>query len=139
MKDFKLSVDEYQNILHNIHLETIVLSDLNVKRYDEYFGKEFGLDIRSKHRYATDGEKIVFYSDYKLSAKSQDKEKPAIKINPEFKIEYSKQSSFVIDPEFYDIFPDASLHIIVWPYVRELIQNIVTRMGLPPLTLPTIM
>ena len=139
MKDYKLSIEEYQRVLSNIQLDEIELNDLSVKRYSEYFGKEFGVNIKSKAHHSIDGEKIIFYYKFTLVAKSPDKEKPALKISPEFKIRYSKPDKFIIDPEFYEIFPEASLRLIVWPYVRELIQNTVTRMGLPPLVLPTIM
>lgn len=139
MKDFELSVEEYQNILQNLHLEEIALNNLNVKRNDEYFGKEFGLNIKSKTRHFIVDNRIKFYYQLNLTAKSPDKEKPALKIIPEFRIEYSKQEIFKIDPEFFEIFPEASLRFIIWPYARELIQNTISRMNLPPLTLPTIM
>ena len=139
MKDFELSVEDYQKILQNLHLDEIALNNLTVKRYEENFGKEFGINIKSKASHTFNGNLITFYYQFTFSAKSPEKEKSAIKIVPEYKIEYSKSPDLKIDPEFYEIFPEASLKFIVWPYFREIVQNIISRMNLPPLALPTIM
>jgi len=122
MKKFKLSVEEYQKILKAIQLSAVSLHNIKAEKSDEYLDKKIG-----------------FTYCFSLIAKSPDKEKPAVKIDAEFAVLYSNPKNISIDPEFYEIFPHASLKYIVWPYFREIVQNTVSRMNLPPLTLPAIM
>jgi len=139
MQDYQLSVDEYQDILKSIELEDISLRNLTLKTDEEQFGKEFKLNIKPKARCQVEDDTIYFFYKFTFIAKSPDKEKTAIRIVPEYKITYTKTSKTKIDPEFFEIFPEASLKFIVWPYFRELVQSTISRMNLPPLILPTIM
>ncbi len=139
MKDYKLSVDKYQGILKSIDLEEISIRNFSVKTDEAQFGKEYKLSIKSKFDHRQEENRLTFYFQFTLSAQAPDKEKAAIKIIPQYKIWYSKNPETQIDPEFFEIFPEASLKFIVWPYFRELVQNTISRMNLPPLVLPTIM
>ena len=139
MKDYQLSLDDYQSLLKSIELEDISLRNLTLKTDDEQFGKEYKLSIKPKASHEMDGDAITFYYKFTLMAKAPEKEKPAIRIVPEYKITYTKNSKTPVDPEFFEIFPEASLKFIIWPYFRELVQNTIARMNLPPLVLPTIM
>jgi len=139
MKEYKLSIDDYQKLLKSIELKDISLRNITLKTDEEQFGKEYKLSIKPKARHEIVDNAIYFYYQFKLEAKSPDKEKPGIRIIPEYKITYTKKSQTHIDPEFYEIFPEASLKFIIWPYFRELVQNTISRMNLPPLVLPTIM
>lgn len=139
MNKFKLNVEEYQRILKSIKLEEINLQNIKAEKKPEYLGNNLKLDIKDTSKNITNDTKICFTYRFSLAAKSPDKEKPAIKIIIEFAVYYSNPSKIPIDPEFFEIFPKASLRFIVWPYFRELAQNTVSRMNLPPLTLPAIM
>ncbi|MBU0712652.1 hypothetical protein KJ762_07960 [bacterium] len=139
MKKFKLSVKEYQRILKSIQLREISLKSIRAEKSVEYLEKNLELNIKDSSKYIPDDKNIGFIYHFSLNAKSPDKDKPAVKIGVDFSVEYSNPKNIPIDPEFYDIFPNASLKYIVWPYFREIVQNTVSRMNLPPLTLPTIM
>jgi hypothetical protein len=39
-------------------------------------------------------------------------------------------------PEFFSIYANSSADMLVWPYLRELADNLTGRMGWPRLTLP---
>lgn len=139
MKKFKLSVEEYQKILKSIQLREISLKSVKAEKSEEYLEKNLELNIKDSSKHIPDDKKIGFTYRFSLNAKSPDKDKPAVKIGVEFSVEYSNPKNTPIDPEFYEIFPNASLKYIVWPYFREIVQNTVSRMNLPPLTLPAIM
>jgi len=139
MKDYQLSVEEYQKILKSIELEDISLRNLTLKTEEEQLGKEHKLSIKPKARHEIDSDTITFYYKFTFTAIAPDREKPAIRIVPEYKITYSMKTKTPIDSEFFEIFPEASLKFIIWPYFRELVQNTISRMNMPPLVLPTIM
>ena len=58
------------------------------------------------------------------------------------KVIYDRIMSFLIDnnPKLpsgcIKLFTEISVEYVLWPYFRELVQNMVVRIGLPPLTLP---
>lgn len=139
MKKFKLSVEEYQKILKAIQLREISLCNLKAEKSEEYLDKNLELKIKDNPKRIPDDKRIGFTYRFSLTAKSPDKEKPAVKIDAEFAVLYSNPKNISINPEFYEIFPHASLKYIVWPYFREIVQNTISRMNLPPLTLPAIM
>ncbi|HPC36668.1 MAG TPA: protein-export chaperone SecB [Candidatus Marinimicrobia bacterium] len=139
MEKFKLSVNEYKNILKSIQLQEISLKSLNANKSEEFIDNKLELSYKEHARHISDEKYIVFDYKFSLVAKSSVKEKAAIKIVVEFAIKYSNPENINIDPEFYEIFPNASLKYMVWPYFREIVQSIISRMNLPPLTLPAIM
>lgn len=53
-----------------------------------------------------------------------------------FQLEY--RSAFPFTDEFFQAFADAALLLQVVPYVREFVQAMTLRMGIPPLTLPMV-
>jgi len=38
--------------------------------------------------------------------------------------------------EFFDVYKEVSLKLNTWPYFREFVNNITSRMNIPPLTIP---
>jgi preprotein translocase subunit SecB len=41
-----------------------------------------------------------------------------------------------IPKSFWNVYKSITLPLKIWPYFRELVQNITSRMNIPPLTLP---
>ncbi|MCC6476815.1 hypothetical protein IT157_07125 [bacterium] len=58
----------------------------------------------------------------------------ALEIAATYRTDFLSAVPFTND--FFDIFKESSLRVIVWPYFRELVQNMMSRMDLPPFVLP---
>jgi hypothetical protein len=56
----------------------------------------------------------------------------------EFELSYGCAEDFTFDDEEAEAFGEASVLLSAYPFVRELVQSLTTRAGLPPLTLSTI-
>lgn len=70
-----------------------------------------------------------------LSAPDKVKE-PAVSITAAFELEYSLPKGFSAQPEELQGFAEINGAFNVWPYWREYVQNVFSRMNLPPITLP---
>lgn len=46
------------------------------------------------------------------------------------------ESPIEVSSEMIELFADRNLQLHSWPFFREFLQNTVTRMGIPPITLP---
>ena len=64
------------------------------------------------------------------------KKKVLFAITMTFCIELLSEESF--DKEFFAIFSKASLPSITFPYMREFVGNMTSRMNIPPITIPLI-
>jgi len=145
-KQYKLSPEQYSEILQILRLKDVFLIESNFKMNDsDHLRGMVKLNIEDKYSiFDTDGC-AVFYASFKLTGQCQNKEgsssdeEELFTIKGKFRIEYSKIDNKAIPKDFLKIFQDVSLSIMMWPYYRELIQNFVARASMPPVTLPLLM
>ncbi len=71
-------------------------------------------------------------NSYTLTIKNH--RKVALKIEATYLIMYSSKSE--ISDDFFDIYKKFSLPLNIWPYFRELVNTITSKMNIKPLTLP---
>ncbi len=64
------------------------------------------------------------------------KNKPIVAIKAGFELRYKVPQGFIASKNDLNIFASINSIYNVWPYWREFIQNIFTRMNLPPVILP---
>jgi hypothetical protein len=64
------------------------------------------------------------------------KEKPAVTIEAGFELRYKLPSGFATSSDELSYFAKTNGVYNAWPYWRELIQNTLVRMNLPPVVLP---
>ncbi len=62
--------------------------------------------------------------------------KPAVRVEATFELTYSLRPDFKAGAKLLAEFAAVNGVYNAWPYWREYIQDVVTRMGLPPITLP---
>lgn len=65
-----------------------------------------------------------------------DAEKQVGRINATFSLRYSSQTK--PSAELLDVFSNVNVPVNAWPYLREFVQQTVTRFGWTPLVLPTL-
>ncbi len=67
---------------------------------------------------------------------SERAEDPAVLVRAEFELKYKLPKDISASKRDLNAFAEMNGVFNVWPYWREFIQSMVTRMNLPPLTLP---
>jgi len=131
-----ISPDDYAHILKNINLDSIYLIESKSKLAESSHSKQLDLNIKERNKFEIFDKELHIIYTYRLTAKGEDKEKPFIDLSASYKVQYTIREDVKITKAFFDVFSELSLSLIVWPYFRELTQSLISRMNLPPLTLP---
>ena len=133
---FDLSPKIYREILSGILLDHIYLFSLKVDFNDSLKPDGIELKIKEKPSYILEENNLLITYEYELQGISTNDKIRFFKIKSIFKIIYSVENPSDINDEFFEIFSHFTLEMLMWPYFRELVQNITSRMSIPPLTLP---
>ncbi len=132
----KISPEQYREILKNVRLDSLYLVDLNSKYNEEYVSKSLELDIKEKHSFTQENNKLKIFFNYSIIAKEKQAEKPAMTIKCKYVVKYDVLNEVEITKDFMDIFSELTVSLLLWTYFRELVNNTIYRMGMPPLILP---
>jgi hypothetical protein len=132
----KISPEDYRNILEALELDTLFLSELNTKFKEDFISQALKLDIAEKYSFVQENNILKIAYGYKLTAKDESLPDPAVSLLAKYTVRYQINKDVQITIEFMKVFSDLTLGMLLWTYFRELVNNSVYRMGLPPLVLP---
>ncbi len=132
----KITPEEYKKILESLELNTLYLTELTSKYKEDFVTSSLSIDIDEKYTYEQKNGLLKVIYVYKLSAKDASKEDSAIFLQAKYTVLYNITKDVVITKDFMKIFSDLTLGMLLWTYFRELVNNIIYRMGLPSLVLP---
>jgi preprotein translocase subunit SecB len=140
MKKETITPEEYSNILSSISLSQILLNDCSAKKHEvKSKGGAIDLDISMKLGYDQNASEVSFITTYKLEGikRSEGTDEKVFSITASFLLSYMKTKEVEVSKEFVNVFKNNSIELVSWPYFREFVQNMISRMGFPPLTLPS--
>lgn len=141
MKKVKISPEQYSDILSSIELSQIVLNECSVKKYEvKVSGGTIDLNVSMRLSYKQTEDVVIFIPSYKLEGTTKTDENENNKIftiAASFLLSYIKRKPLDVSDDFVSVFKDNSIELVSWPYFREFIQNTISRMGFPTLTLPS--
>ncbi len=131
----RIDPKEYARILETLELKNLYLEkgSFNVNR--EQLKGSLTLNIKDTFSYRSAESGIEIVAEYTLMGKNKEK-KSTIRLKATFVLQYETPEE--ITDDFFDVFKEVSLPFIVWPFVREYVYSITSRMYLPPITLPQI-
>lgn len=130
-----ISKKEYEDILNGLELEEISMVDGKFSLKNEELSPESNLKISEKFSYEmSSGGAIIIYHSYKLSVINKKTRRKSLGIECTLCVNYSSKKEFT--QEFFEIFKDLNLPVNTWPFFREYVFNVTSRMYIPPLTLP---
>ncbi len=135
-KSRKISPEAYRDILNSLVLRNIYLKELNAKFNEEFVSENLELDINERFSYKQEGQLLIIAYRYRLTAQNEQHEKPALEIKATYRVIYQVLDDKNVPDTFMKIFKDLTISLLLWTYFRELVGNMVYRMGLPPLVLP---
>ena len=131
----KISPEEYQEILGGLELLNIKLIKLTSALDEEYFDQTMNIKINDDAKFEIKKENLItIINTYNINLKSDNKDKEALKIKIGYEISFSCKKEFT--KEFFEVYKKISLPLNIWPFVRELINSLTSRMNIPPITLP---
>ena len=135
-----ITPEEYRKLQSKIDLVEIRLfnstSFLILTSLDTLLNaKEFPtIELNDSAKVFENEKTVHIYNKWSLNAKFQESGTPFLNIKAEYSITLAKTEK--MSKEFWNIYKNTTLHIIVYPYFREFVQNLTSRMNIPPLTLP---
>ncbi len=132
----KLSPEKYWSILKGLSLNSISLknskSSINI---DVKPLTELSIKIKDEAEFYCKEENQVFVlHHFYLDARKEGSKSKYIQIEVTFLIKL--ESKEIFNEDFFDIYKTISLHLNTWPYFREYVNQITSRMNIPPLSLP---
>lgn len=102
--------------------------------------KIFDVDRTVRVEIDRDKNVILVFPKFELKAYSEEdkikQDKPFLKIEAIFMLIYQAKDLSGLNEEAFESFGQANGVYNAWPYWREYVQNITSRMGLPSLTIP---
>ena len=96
------------------------------------------MDVKSK-QVSCGKIHLVIEVDFRLTGNKQadnPKAKPVILVECSFEVSYQLNSGFEPSTEQIQAFKDGNAIFNCWPYCRQYVQDMVLRLGYPPITLP---
>ena len=134
-KKESISPDKYREILNGLNLESIYLSTSKSAVDKKNIAADLRISIHDEASFEKKDNKIVEISHkYKLEATNTKLKKRTLNIECVFCLIYSFEEDFTTD--FFEVFKEINLALNTWPFFREFVFNITSRMNVPPLTLP---
>lgn len=133
-----MDIKKYNEFVKGLELEEIVLSELDSKRISEPEKGHWVFDV--KHDFS-----LILKSEEKLKAKAQfivstqnkDSGQELFSIKAVFLINYKNSSKIELTEEMEKRFINTNIPLNIWPYAREIVSSLSTRMGYPPLIIGT--
>lgn len=131
-----ISRGAFNKTLDKLELRDIYLVESHSKTFDQFQARELEIITNSEIDAETDGDILTIFYHQNLAAKGKDKKKPYLTFSARYKVTFEVKPKAEISEEFLDTFTQVILDTIVWPYYRELVQSMISKMNLPLLTLP---
>jgi hypothetical protein len=132
----KISPEEYRKILEALELDTLYLSEINSKFKEEFLSQSLKLEIDEKDSFVQENNILKVLYIFKLTAKDDSVEEPGISLSAKYVVCYQINKEVTLTKEFMKVFSNLTIGMLLWTYFRELVNNMVYRMGMPPLVLP---
>jgi len=129
----KVSPPEYAELLKCLDLQNIFLKDLkpDIASHDLSGRNAYSLSEAAsvvEHR----DESVTIDVTYRISATSN--RKRLVSVNAKYRVVFSTTRR--LPEEFFTLYNEYSLPLQTFPYLRECVNSLFSRMGLPPLLLP---
>lgn len=137
MKKYKLTPQEYRQLLSTVDLDEITLVEIKTKYSEESIKENIRLTIKETSKNSIDGNTLKIYLLCSFNAKNKDTKEEIIKINLRYRIDFDIIGEIDdISDEFIKILTENTVKITIWPYFRQEVQSIMSKMNLPQIVLP---
>ncbi|MCK4278469.1 MAG: hypothetical protein KAW82_04710 [Desulfurellaceae bacterium] len=139
----KPTPQKYKEFIEAIELRDIKLIELNTHIAEEQptTDNTLKVDIKTTNEHkilnnpsANGRDMLIFYVNYILAMKQS--KKVVLKIKAKYKVDYELLKKIEIDEKTIDFFSEMNLPLNVWPFFRELCNDVTAKMRIPSLVLP---
>jgi preprotein translocase subunit SecB len=128
-------MDKLTVFLKDLELVSIELIESSLKK-TEKFNPPAVISIKSESSYKTlknKKESFAVYYKFVLMGRQKGKKKDGITVSAHYKVIFKNTQK--LNDEIFNDFFQFQLDVIVWPYFRQFVQEMISKANLPPLTL----
>lgn len=135
MKKYKLSPEEYNEILKSIQLSVIGLDSSRTELRRGLIDEGMNISVTNESEFSNEKTGFSAKIHLKLTANNDDK-KQVLKMEASYYVFF--EASADITEDFFEIYKSHGLIMNVWPFFREFVFDHTSKMNIKPLTLPLI-
>lgn len=128
-----MSRERYSKFIEGLDLQQIYLVNLSCSRQVDVEGERWYVDLRPEFRVVDSGKSEEIRVEARLRASAHEQKVQMMIVDATFMLVYSSASDTDFDDEIREIFLKSNPPLNIWPYAREVISSMTTRMGFPPL------
>lgn len=136
--------EKYTEIIDGIEILEICLNDLKFKKHNfpdpEKYPDVKATFTAAKSKYKQDNGHLEVFQDIEFLLEEftgdREKSRKVFELKAGFNLLYSLKNA--INEDLFEVFKKHNIPVNLHPYARELIQSSLTRVGLPPFTLPVL-
>ena len=136
----QITPDDYATILRGLQLVRITLTSCQAKSslegVSDVFAQPEKLPIHVRRNASFEAEDDVVTVRHEYSLASRYRGKTLLSIKAEYSLVFRTVEQFTAD--FFEVFRRIALPMYTWPYLRELVGSMTSRMDLPKLLLPLV-
>lgn len=132
----KISPEDFKRIMKGIDLVSISLKESkSFINLDIKVPSELSINIKDDAEFKIkEKNEVHILHKYTADARKPESKSRFILLEVVFLVRLTSKEQFTQD--FFDIYKNVSLHLNTWPYFREYVNQMTSRMNVPPLTLP---
>lgn len=132
-----LRKETYRELVKGIDINSINIHSLNISSINKKLKDSKAIDINQEFdssEYIIEEDKLEVYPKFNIKACERDNPKEiGFEIEFTYCIEYTKTELDKFDEAYIKLFTERNVPVNIWPYARELISSLTTRMGYPTL------
>lgn len=132
----KISPEEYRKILAGVNL-----IEISLKESKTFINKDIKpttdleISIKDESHFEKEGDGVInILQRYELDARKPKSKSRYVQISLTFLLRMNSKEPFTED--FFSIYKEVSLQLNTWPFFREFVHSMTSRMNIPPMTLP---
>ena len=129
----KISPEKYRTILEGIEFDNILLKNSKSHIDHDLISEGMSISIKDDATYKLVNDGFIVEDRYILTSKNKDR-KIVLKIECTYQLYFKSHQN--ISDDFFDVYKNYSLPLNVWPFFREFVNSMTSRMSIPPLVLP---
>lgn len=130
-----MDTQRYKKFIENmeimaINLKELKVTDVNLKVDRDALTVTVGYDDKG---YQKNGEELEVFPCFLIEVESDSNKESAFKIEIQYSVLYHIENLMQFGEEYIDIFLNTNVPVNIWPYGREFISSLTTKMGFQPL------
>jgi len=132
----ELDIKVYNNMIKNTRLDNVFLNSLNLEPVKEINDENAEVDVDFGYgctKFTINENCLQFYPNFKVFLSFN--EESVVSFNFVLNVKYTLEDASKYDDIYIEEFINRNLPINVWPYARETISSITTRIGFPALVI----